>query len=724
MNFDVFVVLNFISWDTVSVNSTNRNILPYSKELNSIQMMRMMNILLIPITLFIYFNLVASNIVSYSKITSVTVLGNIAEVERSFSLSLNDGYSDILIPELPQNIDENSIKLKGKGSAIFLSTDLQSDHSTRASDKTYINTENYLSSSLMSLQSSFSEHQLSYDTLNQRKNFLSTYFNSIFQSVPESKSDLIALDKLTEMLDFQVTDDTKTNNKINEIKILLNQMQDKINKIQSTIVVLQRTGTFIPPYDSYCESFPCEKNEVTHWPERKESNSLRINVYVSPTKSKEPITQSFVITYFASPASWKMQYDILLDTASGDVDKYSIRFDMYASISQNTGEDWNNVRLSLSTSLPSSYGGDMAPPSPRGTNVQFVNNHMEPLHSSQMRSKSVRSELQSSPRAGYAMAAESDMMQEMAFDSSVGSTSGELGSSYVFALPHLVNVSTQSKQRMNDEIPAISSKKVNKMFIDSILVDDSVVVFSYAVPTSSTYSYLRAWGTYTGESMSKNTGIPLLSSNNARLYLEGYYAGVTNVPALQPGGDMKLNLGIDKNIDIRVTKSCPTKRTITEVTPPENSFIWFSLKQGEKKKYSVKTEENYFVIKSTHTRPHLVLLSESIPHSLEENIRVEVLSPSPSTSKIGDNKGDKDDTYDVSDLVLLSREDDEVDGSSGGGGGVGLNENDLISRVLKHQSLMQDGKNKKKNSKPTAYMWKGVSDNIVWATWMQPGICM
>ncbi len=79
----------------------------------------------------------------------------------------------------------------------------------------------------------------------------------------------------------------------------------------------------------------------------------------------------------------------------------------------------------------------------------------------------------------------------------------------------------------------------------------------------------------------------------------------------------------------------------TQRSEEEDKSTWFTT---DKRKFRFKVEEYSFTIKSTHSRPHLVLMSEYVPRSAEEDIKVELLSPSmKEVEQIADSSGNGDD---------------------------------------------------------------------------------
>ena len=113
--------------------------------------------------------------------------------------------------------------------------------------------------------------------------------------------------------------------------------------------------------------------------------------------------------------------------------------------------------------------------------------------------------------------------------------------------------------------------------------------------------------------------MPLLDSPQGRVFLEGAYQGTTSVPATQPGATLRLDLGQDRNIEVKSTYVLPRQGSQSE-----DKSTWFVT---DKVKYSVEVVEYAFSVRSSYAAPHLVLLSEYLPHVGEESIKVELIQP-------------------------------------------------------------------------------------------------
>jgi len=184
---------------------------------------------------------------------------------------------------------------------------------------------------------------------------------------------------------------------------------------------------------------------------------------------------------------------------------------------------------------------------------------------------------------------------------------GDTGMAYNFLLPHIVNVTNQGNQASKSNFGTADvqyanrgsgatksiadTKSMHRLLIDNLVVDSSL--FTYAVPSVSHTAFLRAWATYDATNAS-----PLLPCSDVRLFLQGTYAGTTSIPRIQPGAELQIGLGEDKNTEITSTFVLPTSSE-----KEQDKSTWFI---QDKKKFRVKTTEYVFTVRSTHEAPRLV----------------------------------------------------------------------------------------------------------------------
>jgi hypothetical protein len=107
------------------------------------------------------------------------------------------------------------------------------------------------------------------------------------------------------------------------------------------------------------------------------------------------------------------------------------------------------------------------------------------------------------------------------------------------------------------------------------------------------------------------------------LILQNTYSGTASFSAVNSGGDIRLNLGENKNFQVIATNAVPLSNKMVE-----DKSTWFVT---DKEKFRVKTEETVFTAKNLHpagSANMLMILAENLPKSSDADISVELLSPS------------------------------------------------------------------------------------------------
>lgn len=247
-----------------------------------------------------------------SKIQRVIVFLQGAQIERSAQAQIPAGTSLLTFRGLSAEIDEQSIQVKGAGNFTILAVNKQTDFLQ----------EQELRGSLTRLQDQIAELRDQKEIqdniiaiLKKEEDMLASN-----QSVGNGGAGL-DLNKLKQALDFQ-----KARLSENKVKQL------------STRKEIQRLNTGIKKLEN-------QLNEEAGKPGNKTSN------IVVKLSSGTSTSGSFVLTYLVKNASWYPTYDL----RATDVNK-PINLIYRANISQQSGEEWKDVKLTLSSGDPSIGG--------------------------------------------------------------------------------------------------------------------------------------------------------------------------------------------------------------------------------------------------------------------------------------------------------------------------------------------------------------------------------
>lgn len=260
-------------------------------------------------TLFLLF---VSSVVSAkdvdSKITSVTVYPSGATVERSATASLAKGTNTLRFVGVSNTLNQKSIQLEAAGDYIVQSISYRYDFLKPVVPNPKIK---ILQDSVLWLNDELGKFRAMRESHNAEIQFLTS--NSSLHVKPEG-SQSVELEKIADILRVRLP----------EIKLKLHKLGiDERNMNQR----IQRINRQI--------------NELRGFsPERTGIIELKLI-------AEKPIKGAFKLTYFVSHAGWRPSYDLKFT----EVDQ-PIEMKFNAWVQQNTGIDWKDAKLTLSTSTP------------------------------------------------------------------------------------------------------------------------------------------------------------------------------------------------------------------------------------------------------------------------------------------------------------------------------------------------------------------------------------
>ena len=245
-----------------------------------------------------------------SKISDVTVFMNGAQVQRlSDNVELPQGVSLLVFSGLSSSIETQSLQAKGEGNFTILSVTKQNNFlldKKKSDQKAALQAKSEdLTDKIVVLNNEIAVYKAEEEMLMKNQTVMG----------PNVNYDLV---KLKAALDFQKL-------RLNEAKNKQASLQKEVAKLYEEINKINRQAA-----------------EVDGKPIRNSSDVVVKVAAKTATKGK------FSITYLVKNASWYPTYDIRAkDVAS------PIQLVYKANVSQNSGEDWKNVKLVLSSGNPS-----------------------------------------------------------------------------------------------------------------------------------------------------------------------------------------------------------------------------------------------------------------------------------------------------------------------------------------------------------------------------------
>ncbi len=244
-----------------------------------------------------------------STIKTVTVFLTGAQIERDASVSLPAGVSEVVFTDLSNDINQQSIQVKGDGAFTILSVTKQS---------------NYLNKQGKSTES----ENLSV-TVNTQEETIAKLNDAL--SINETQQNILAQN--------QVTYTGTSGFDINKLKTLLSFQESKLKELKSEQYLLKAKKKEAE------KKLADLKNQLNTLNSEASKNTSDIVVKLTaPSGSRA----NFKITYLVYNASWYPSYDL----RASDISK-PIKLAYKANVKQTSGEDWNKVNLVLSSGNPS-----------------------------------------------------------------------------------------------------------------------------------------------------------------------------------------------------------------------------------------------------------------------------------------------------------------------------------------------------------------------------------
>lgn len=430
-----------------------------------------------------------------SKIDAVTVFLQGADVERLVVVDLPVGDHSIILKDLPANLDQRSIRVEGTGNGplAIASVDTRSVYTGTAEiDKARISLEQQISA----LQTERAALDMTMADANHQRAFLLSLADK--QLTPQSTTETlkgIDVTQLGGLIDL-------VGQRLGGLAKDIQQAQARQKDIDENVNdLLMRTQQLAP------------------------GNEYRTEVVVH-VEAQKAMSGTLRVSYRVNEASWSPYYDARLT-----IDKASkLELVRRADVMQSTGENWNDVELTLSTARPS---GQTAAPDLTEEEIAFAE-ELEKKKEALRRDKTI-----AESDDGLA-----DMEQQI---------SGKLDVAKPVAAPEVNDIAQkqaaielagfQANYVIASRVNVDNSGTSKKVRISSNAYDTALEAVT--VPRLDGNAYLTAKFEIKGE------GPQMPGAVN--LYRDGIFVGQGYLPLLNPKEEAKLGFGVDDLI--KVTRS-------------------------------------------------------------------------------------------------------------------------------------------------------------------------
>lgn len=249
-----------------------------------------------------------------SKPKSVTLFLSGAQVTRSANVNLQAGITDVVFPELSDNIDPNTIRVTGQGAFTIISVNHQS---------------NFLKSK---------KELKDAETLKLRKKEILKLLdiNAGDQYVLHTEEDLLKTNQNLHGNDKNIT--------AAEIKAAADFYRERFTELSRRSIDLKDRKSDLDQ----------ELNKINEQLAESGSEELKpTGEIIVQVMAKMAINVDITISYIVRKASWTPEFDLRLENISRPLE-----VTRRAKYTQSSGEDWNDVQLTFSTGNPTESGSE------------------------------------------------------------------------------------------------------------------------------------------------------------------------------------------------------------------------------------------------------------------------------------------------------------------------------------------------------------------------------
>jgi len=247
-------------------------------------------------------------IIADSKISEVTVFLSSAQITREAKIGLTTGTNLITFEKLSQQIIPGSIRVEGSDAYTIVSVNSSVNYLQEGFERPEVKA---MKKELNRVQDEIKLNQTYLNVYNEQQNLLIA--NHIFKG--ENKG--ITVEDMLSMMEIYKVKLSELQDKMYDCEIKAKRMNIEYGKIQNQI------NELVTKFNRY-------------------TTTVSVNLSASKTT-----TSNVKITYLVNNASWVANYD----AKAKNVDS-PLELVLKATVTQTTGEEWNNVKLKLSTGNP------------------------------------------------------------------------------------------------------------------------------------------------------------------------------------------------------------------------------------------------------------------------------------------------------------------------------------------------------------------------------------
>ncbi len=504
----------------------------------------------------------AAELPAASKVDAVTVFASGAEVRRLARLKLSAGEHTVVISDLPQQALAPSIRVEGRatGKLEIGAVDSRRIVVPRAGAEARESERRRIEDEIERLKDERAGYEGRIEAAESQKGFIRELMELPSRPVPASATPGVRED-WSQVLMLIGTGMADANRAIHDAGLRIREIDRRIAELG--------------------------KELAAQAPPLEERTLVKIQL-IAPA----PLEADLVVRYQVPNASWSPIYDARLTTGGKNVAP-QLTLTRRATITQRTGESWQDVALTLSTTRPAS---NVAAPELRPVTVDFEP-EVQPMAEAQPAARDRdMARRRSAPALAGAPPPPAEAMQA-AVEQRAEASLSEFAAT--FAIPGRVTIE--------------NTGEVKRVVIDEAQLEPTLLV--RAVPKREERAFL-----YTRLVLPKAS---VFLPGPISLFRDQTFVGTGRLPQLSGGDEHELGFGADDAVRIRYA--------VADEKRGETGLI--STSRTDQRNYRI-------TVKNLHERPIAFTVLDQIPASLNQEIKVELIARSaPTRRDVDDRRG-------------------------------------------------------------------------------------
>ncbi|MEM7579829.1 MAG: mucoidy inhibitor MuiA family protein [Cyanobacteria bacterium P01_A01_bin.80] len=421
-----------------------------------------------------------------TDVIAVAVYTNKALVTRRGVVELSGMERELIVSQLPVMIETDSVRVSGKGNVEvrLLGVNVERIYATES----VVARVSQLNQQVEQLKAQKGQFQAQMDALALQSRFI--------EGLREKTEDQFSISLARKSISLSETLDLLNflGSQYTEYAISTEDYKNQQRELDKQLEVL------------YASLKQVES------PSPQESFNLTVGIETVGTGEFE-----LEVSYVVNSASWKPLYDIRVDSK-----RKSVNLGYLGQITQNTGENWTNVNLTLSTAKP---GSGTLPPKSKPWYIDILEIPEPPTILRRRLSRQSRN-----------FDFEEDNFSSQIEELENAKIEADVITAEVFQEGNVVNFNLDS----SGNIPSDGAPHKTTIFQDDYPCD----FYYIAMPRLVSFAYLQA-------RVKNNPNGATLLPGTANIFRDNIFVGTSELENTVPGEEFKLNLGIDEGVKIK-----------------------------------------------------------------------------------------------------------------------------------------------------------------------------